>query len=171
MKNLILILAGILFLTLVTNAQYKINKLHYDYRTYKHLPGDRYDPAAACVMSILLPGTGQMVSGEIKRGAAFVGGSFGCYVIVVLGFAGASGARTDEAGTFFTGTMFLGIAGMAAVDIWSAIDAVRVAKVKNLALRDKNKTSYNIQLQPYINTACYNHTGSVPVGVSLKIKF
>ena len=60
---------------------------------------------------------------------------------------------------------------MLTVDIWSIVDAVRVAKVNNLAFRDKNKTSYNFQIQPYFNTTYYSQTGSIPTGVTLKVRF
>jgi hypothetical protein len=168
MKNLFLILAGLLFITSVTNAQYKINKTQYDYHTYKHQVGDPYNPSVAGVSSFLIPGIGQMTSGEFIRGAVFLGGYASCYVIFAVGFNELWSGSVYKLGS----TMFLsGLAGILIVNIWSIIDAVHVAKVNDLAFRNNNKTSFNIQVQPYINTTCYTKAGSIPAGITLIVAF
>jgi hypothetical protein len=48
--------------------------------------------------------------------------------------------------------MMVGLVGALGVDIWSIVDAIRVAKVNNLDWRD-NPLSYNFQIQPYIFSA------------------
>jgi hypothetical protein len=66
------------------------------------------------------------------------------------------------------GVVLLGFAGFLAIDLISLVDAVRVAKVNNLVFRDKYKTSYKVQLAPWVGS---RHNESVPAGLSLKVKF
>jgi hypothetical protein len=172
MKKCLLIFVSIFLISTCANAQYKVNKNKYDHHTYTHQAGDRYSVAAAGWTSFLLPGLGQMISGEGGRGAAFLVPYIGCLVVYGVG-AGASVVDIDEGGdgTAGAGIMLAGLAGAIVVDIWAIIDAKHVAKVNNLAYRDKSKTGYNIQLQPYFNFSNYQYTSNVPVGLSMKVAF
>lgn len=172
MKKWFLILISVFLINTVVDAQYKINKSIYNYRTYTHQIGDPYNIGVAGITSLLIPGLGQMISGEAGRGVAFLGGYVGCLVVYGVGAASAimdiDGGGTGASGA---GVMLLGLGGALAVNIWSIVDAVHVAKVNNLAFRDKTKTSYNIKLQPYFNLSNYNYNSKVPVGLSLKVTF
>lgn len=167
MKRCFLILISLLFIGSFANAQYRINKTKYDYRTYSHQAGDRYSPIVAGVTSYILPGLGQMLSGEGGRGAAFLGGDFTCTAVFI---AGVIIAGKDNINTGVT-IASLGLLGWTAIDIWAIVDAVRVAKVNNLSFRDKNKTSINLQINPYIDHYNYNITGKLQPGISLKFTF
>lgn len=172
MKKLFLFLIIAFLVNNSVNAQYRINKSKYNYRTYSHQVGDHYNTGVAGIASFLIPGLGQMISGEVGRGFVFYGGTVGCAMVFIVGFASSFHAneyyQTSNGGPII---MLSGALGMLTVDIWSIIDAVRVAKVNNLAFRDKNKTSYNFQIQPYFNTTYYSQTGSIPTGVTLKVRF
>jgi hypothetical protein len=161
MKKIYLILGCLIILSTITNAQYRFNKKKYDYKTYQHQTGDPYNPAFAGFASFLVPGMGQMVSGEVGRGACFLGGCTGFFLLSVIGGSTAEG----ESGY---GVIFLGFAGIIAIDLISLVDAVHVAKVNNLVFRDKYKTSYKLQLSPYFGSF---KTESIPAGLSLKVKF
>jgi hypothetical protein len=167
MKRCILLLISVFFISSFTNAQYRINKTKYDYCTYSHQVGDRYNPTVAGIASFI-PGLGQALSGEAGRGATFFEGFAGCFGVTAYG---AYVGLNSENGAVGTQIMLTGMAGMLAVDVWAIIDAVRVAKVNNLAWRDKNKTPYNLQVQPYINKTYYNKNGSIPDELTLKVTF
>lgn len=178
MKKSILILFCLLITSSFGNAQYRINKTKYDYRTYSHHPGDPYSPVVSGVASFLVPGLGQMIAGEFGRGAAFFGGAFGCVIIMSVGVLSLTLTVIDVMNTgdnagasVGLGLIWTGLFGFILVDIWSVIDAVRVAQVNNLVFRDKNKLSYKINIHPWINTSFYARTGSMSVGLSLKVKF
>ncbi len=135
-----------------TKSQYSVNKLKYDYRTYVHKVGDPYNPSLAGIASFLIPGLGQMISGEGGRGVAFLGGYSGCWVLYGIGATKASNAIRDDLFEYQgegTGLMVVGALGAIIVNIWSIVDAVHVAKVNNLAWQDKHKPNH-YQLQPYI---------------------
>ena len=161
MKKLYLFLGCLLIISTVSDAQYKINRTKYDYQTYRHQTGDPYNPAFAGFASFLVPGMGQMVSGEVGRGACFLGGCTGCFLLMVIGGSTATG----DSGY---GVVLLGLTGIVAIDLISLVDAVRVAKVNNLAFRDKYKTSFKVQLSPWFGSV---HDGNVLAGLSLKMKF
>ena len=108
-----------------------------------------------------------MVAHEFGRGIAFFGGAVGCYLFSWIGFAAAYGGN-EELGV---GIWIVGLLGVAAVDIWSIVDATRVAKVNNLAWRDRNNTGFNLRLEPYIlPTQTYKSTNT-NIGLRLKINF
>jgi len=64
-----------------------------------------------------------------------------------------------------------GLAGAAVFWIWSIADAPRVAKVKNLVLRDKRKVSGNFSIQPYFNFRSYWANNKTMLGLSVNINF
>ena len=72
MKKVILIFISAFLICTIVNAQYKINKTKYDYHTYTYQVGDRYSTGVAGITSFLIPGLGQMLSGEVGRGAGFL---------------------------------------------------------------------------------------------------
>ena len=166
MKKLYLTIASVLILYTAVNAQYKTNKLKYDYRTYKHQAGDPYNPGIAGFASLLIPGLGQMSSGAGGRGAAFLGGFVGCITIYAIG---SSHYYVDEEGDHGGPVpLYIGLLGALAVDLISVIDAVRVAKVTNLYFRDKYMTSYSLKVSPYIGSFS---SEKIPLGLSLKLRF
>ena len=86
MKNSILTL--ILFVFIVGTAQaqtYKLNKQVYSSADYVSQPNDRYDPGLAAISSVFIPGLGQMISGEVGRGFAILGGVAAGYWIALTG--------------------------------------------------------------------------------------
>lgn len=113
-----------------------------------------------------------MVAHEYGRGAAFLGGYAGCWVLtgtgVLMGFA----FYQEDWGVPVAGTIFaIGLLGVGTVDIWSIVDAMRVAKVNNLAWRDRNNIGFNLQLEPFIlPVKTYGFTNT-QVGLSLKVNF
>jgi hypothetical protein len=162
MKKAILLLLSVILINLSVDAQYKIKKHKYDYHTYNYQDGDRYRLPVAGLSSFLIPGLGQAISGEPLRGFAFFGSFLGCITVLFIGEG--QGNKGVVLGT-------LGGLGCSIVPIWSAIDAVRVAKVNNLALRDKTKPLTTIQFQPFINTNFHYQTQLFQPGMTVKISF
>lgn len=169
MKKLFSILVVIVLMTAAASAQYKVNKQKYDFRLYNHQVGDRYNPGIAGLCSFLVPGLGQMISGEPGRGAAFLGADLAFTVVYGVGLVKAMttydvdyyGNETAEGG----GAILAGLAGMLVVDIWSIVDAVRVAKVNSMTYRDTRKRT-TFEINPYLGNQQYTATG-----LSFKMKF
>ena len=159
-----------LFITTVSNAQYKVNKTMYNYKLYRPQVGDPYNTGVAGLTSCLVPGLGQMIAGEGGRGAAFLGGFAGALVLYYVG-SGMSEADMDDGGDGSTGLalMFFGSSGALAVDIWAIVDAIRVSKVNNMAFQDKNKTS--LKVLPLISTSAHVGNRMAQPGISLQVTF
>jgi len=172
-KNCFLSLIAILFISSVVNAQYRLNKTMYNSKHYTHQRGDPYKPSVAGLTSFLIPGLGQMISGEVGRGASFLGGFAGGAIMIIAG-VNQSFTHTESSpgnlGDWFLVVSLVGFGfiDMVVVDIWSVLDAIHVAKVNNLAFRDKTKTGFKVKVSPYIGSF---RTERVPVGISLKVQF
>jgi hypothetical protein len=168
MKKALLSVIIIFIISISANAQYRINKTNYNYRDYSHQAGDRYSPTGAGIESFFLPGLGQMIAGEGVRGVVFLTGATGCMVLLGMGMTYAYTGSNEESAE---GLFLAGLLGYTVVDIWAIVDAVRVAKVNNLAFRDKKSSSFNLKIEPYVSTEYFNQTGSIPMGFTLTIRF
>ena len=157
MKFIIIVLSGLLFTSTILTAQYRINKSKYDLKDYHFEVGDPYNPGIMGLSSLLIPGFGQILEGEPGRGFLFMGGFVGLEVIKVFAIHGPIKAITYV---------------LYGYHIWSMFDAYHVARVNNVAFRDKYKQTYNFRLQPYFGSAEYlNLTGEIPVGLTFLINF
>ena len=186
MKRLIMIIAVAMASVFAASAQvaktdlsegmkYKQLKSMYNYKDYSESLDDRYNPTTSAVASFFIPGLGQMISKEVGRGFAWLGGAAGA--AFVTGF----GNGTIEAGRYYEDTSMenigavvclVGAVSLLTVEIWSIVDAGRVAKVKNMYEQDlRQKYALDIDLHPsvnYIKTA----TGVQPTaGFTLALNF
>ncbi len=161
MKKILVSTIVLLLIGFSASAQYKMNKKNYNHKDYVWEQGDRYSPALAGVASLFVPGLGQMVSGEVGRGVGFLGGYVGSLVIYSIGSAQYANTGTDGAGL-----AFFGLASAATIGIWSIIDAVHVAKVNNMALR---QTSSLIKIQPYICNVPFRKNISAGLSIQMKL--
>jgi hypothetical protein len=159
---------------LVPGMKYKVLKNIYDYKDYEPSIYDSRSPGGMGVASFFIPGLGQMISGEIGRGLAWVGGHLGAYVVTGIGASMMNSADYYDAEDLEkTGTiLFLaGFASMLTLDICSIVDAVRVAKVRNMYERDLYKKMYSLDLHPSVNHIL-TPTGSQPTaGFTLALNF
>ena len=121
--------------------KYKELKHIYHYQDWYSGLGDKHNPALMGVCSWLIPGLGQMISGEVGRGFGWLGGAVGCSVLMGIGAGVNAGAYYydgydyyyDE-GTAIAGSVLLlaGSLALLTVDICAIVDACRVAKVRNM---------------------------------------
>ena len=164
--------------------KYREYKKLYDSCNYQRQFDDRYAPAGLGVASFFIPGLGQMISGEVGRGFAWFGGYMGGIVVAYSGlliglasiedatYPGLTSANRHAAGTAGTIMMVAGMTGAVTVQIFSIIDAVKVARIKNMHYQEVNrKRDIDMQMYPsvtYMNT--YNGTKAAP-GVTLAVRF
>ena len=160
MKDL-LIPTVLLFISCsVVSGQYAEKKSKFNYKEYSYQAGDRYEPSLAGVCSFLIPGLGQVASGETARGLGFLSG-------YVLSYGMILGSVDHEGNIKNLAQARTGAIGLIVIWIWSIVDAVQVAKVNNLALREKNKIS-SIRLQPTILPN--GNSNKIATGLRLSIK-
>jgi hypothetical protein len=169
MKPLTLIIAGLFILNLITNAQYRINKTKYDLKAYHYQVGDPYNPGVMGFASFVIPGLGQILEGETARGFGFFGGFVGLNIIKYRILMRPSSGPLNGVTSLNRNTVRYVLAGL---HIWSLFDAIHVAKINNMAFRDQNKTTFDLQLLPYVGSYDYSTLNNeVPVGLTLLINF
>ena len=159
---------------LLPGTKYKNLKHIYDYKDYQPSVYESHSPGGMGVASCFIPGLGQMISGEIGRGLAWMGGHFGAYLVTGLGSAMLqSGEYYGSEDLTSYGTLFFltGLASILAVDICAIVDAVRVAKVRNMYEYDLYKKLYSLDLHPSVNYIL-TPTGTQPTaGFTLALNF
>ncbi len=169
MKKIIILILGIIMLSAPSFSQYSINKTKYDYRTYTWQEGDRYYPPRAGFYSFLLSGLGQMLTGEGGRGAAFLIGSLGSISLITVGiYNNLLMAMDGDEGTY-NAWIYLGLICWLGIKIGAIGDAIRVAKVNNLALRDQNKSSFRLKVRPFLGNTALHH--DLTTGLTVTLSF
>lgn len=154
-------------------------KAKYDIHHFKRQYGDPYNPALSGVASYFIPGLGQLICDEPERGLAFFGGYIGSICLYVYGASNSVTIYTNDGYNAYPRVnrqastwMILGLAGMIGSYVWSIKDAVQVAKLKNLYLRDSQKTSkIELELNPFVGQLSLQNTNITPIGLSLKATF
>jgi hypothetical protein len=152
---------------------YKQIKMNYNPHMYISQPGDPYNPTVSGLCSWIIPGLGQMICGETGRGLGFLGGYVGCSIFMGIGSGIAASSYTDGGLAAGGLMMIVGVLGMATVDIWSIVDAVHVAKVKDMYVGDmRSKTSsLKLELSPYVDQISMHNEISRPIGMTMRVKF
>ena len=153
------------------NMKYKQLKRIYNYKEYEKTFADRYSPVWSGVASFFIPGLGQMISGEVGRGFAYLGGHVGGMILAPL----IIGAGTDVYGYVSTGAAVTALAiyaGVIAIDICAIVDGVRVAKVKNMYEQDLKKLyAIDVDLYPSVNFVQLGNNIQPTAGLTLAMKF
>lgn len=152
--------------------KYRDLRITYDYHGYEQMPQDRYSCAWIGVASAFVPGLGQAICNEWGRACGIAGGML---ALRILGESFDNVCYDYEYGTSRTagsmGTLIC-FAAAAGLEIWNIVDAIRVARVKNMYFRDYGLTSVNVSFGPSL---AFQQTGGrqagPSLGVSLKLQF
>jgi hypothetical protein len=154
MKRLFIIIFISLSAFATANAQsansthYRDLKGSYNFKEYEKQATDPYNAGWYECASFFVPGVGQLLSGEVGRGIAFIAGEAILMSIVaetastikeiaitndkgfLIGYTDEKKGKTNMAVMLSALGVDLGLA------IWSSIDASRIAKVKNMYYQD-----------------------------------
>lgn len=165
MKLYLSILTFTIIFCFELNGQYKIDKEVYDYRDYHYQEGEPVNIQLCGISSFFIPGLGHFFAREFSRGSKFLGAYSGCFIVLTTGSLAMMGGGTGE------GLMWIGGLGMIAVNIWSIIDATRVAKVYNMAFMNKHAVQMSLKLQPIYSPGLSSNTFENSIGISLNVNF
>ncbi|HLN74433.1 MAG: hypothetical protein ACM3O8_07840 [Methylococcaceae bacterium] len=164
MKKLLLVFL-LAFTALAIQAQYRTYKSQYDVKNYKYQKTDRYNPTIAGFMSIV-PGLGHCYVGEPLRGFGFFGLTYGSLVLTVYGISQAYTPKDKEKVGWLVGggtVMFIGSY------IWSIADVTRLAKIKNMRIRDQKLA---LHLYPsFQSTPDENFSSANAPGLTMTVNF
>lgn len=160
--------------TLEIQAQYRTYKHQYDVKDYSHESTDRYHPTGACFLSIV-PGMGHLYVDEPVKSLIYSGMIYGSLTACIIGVSqayhiiGVSQAYQGENRSLSTALIFGGAAGFVGSYIWSWANVTKVAKIKNMALRDKN---LSFHFHPSLQPVTLKNTEAVHFkGATLSIRF
>ena len=147
---------------------YRQYKSYYSPKYYIPQDGDPYTRFWAGFASFLIPGLGEGFDGEWGRGALVCLGNIGLYAIMLSD-------SYDQNGMRYYGTVG-SIASVARIfyNIWSTVDAVRIAKIKNMYYQDiRMRASVDFNLEPYFafTPSGINNTFTPTTGLTLKLSF
>ena len=157
---------GIATFKSVDTISYKYLKMKYSKVPYKRMDSDKYSPDVAFLLS-LIPGCGHIYAGEPLRGLFFIGGMGGSFGLM---YYGASNIElfSDEDDTFAGILLLSGFIGFTTFYIWNMIDAVKVAKVKNLAFRNND---ISLKVLPNFEFTSLSHQPTNNFGIRLILTF
>lgn len=165
---------------IVPGLQYSDLKNIYYAREYKHMPGDPYSPVLSAVGSFFIPGLGQFCCGERGRGLGMfaAGAAIDAAMIFSLNqfvyyldVNGALFTDVDEAAKWAYASIGFTV-GAVVYGIISSIDAVNVAKVRNMYYRDLNKLeTMELKLYPSLDFARTQKGATPAAGVTLSLQF
>ncbi len=143
--------------------RYKEYKNLYDHHLYNAQIGDQYSPGWSGVASFFIPGLGQAICGEWGRGLAYFGSS-----VLVSSVGGIVTALT-----YSYWPMLVTTAAALTIDIMSIVDAVHVAKIKNMYYQDLRGQHANINfgLSPYLTYTNFTGETNAVVGLSINLNF
>lgn len=157
----------------------KLKKL-YDYKDYTETYLDVYNPRVMGAMSYFIPGLGQIACGEVGRGLAWLGGTY-CIGLTMMitslpeseGYPATAEEVSSSSGQDRAVISLALVSSYIALHICNIIDAIRVAKVKNMYQNDlfRQMYSYDVDIYPSLN---YTKTaaGVKPTaGVTLAFRF
>lgn len=169
MKKALTIIVLLMLITHGMQAQtYSINKLNYHASDYFRDPSDLYNPYICGLASYFLPGLGQIIAGETGRGLAFMGGA----VMAGLATGGTFLAFVVTESPQYLAPMLISLGSIVMIQIWSTADAINVAKVNNLYLRDKfRNTSMHLELSPYLSPVSSFSPAQSSAGMSVRLRF
>ena len=144
----------------------QINKI-YNAKDYVPQPGDPYSRGWAGVASLFIPGLGEGVAGEWGRAAAIIGANVGLSVLAYTQYDDYTGEVTD--------LFYVCAAARVILNVWSIIDAVHVAKVKNMYNQDlrSQRAGVDLKVEPYFayTPVGVNNNYKPAAGLSLKFNF
>ena len=139
--------------------KYRALNDYYDPSDYQKTPFDDHSPALSGVASFFIPGLGQMINGEVGRGLAWMGAAAGTYFVTSAATIYCLlGAMCGSSELFWASAAFatIGLGALITIDVIQIIDAVNIAKVKNMYEMDLIKSqlsdaALDINLYPSIS--------------------
>ena len=132
------------FITIVSYSQQSTDEFSA-FNNYSYQEGDPYYPGVSAMSSFILPGLGQFINGEPRKGVLYLLGTAISAGAFYTGYKKFQDTREIEPGesVYRNRGRVLGWGGLisqAVLMIYSASDASKVAKRKNIAFRSKRNT-------------------------------
>jgi len=144
-------------------------KKTYGKSSYSYQKGDKYIPLLVSLPSLLIPGLGQVINGDVLQGIGYLGGTALSFFTVIYGGLINWGGSTLAGNSL----MIIGAVGFVLFPVTSAIQSYKLSKYKNLYYRDlKQSNTIEVGFKPWINIRDKNVVlNTQSVGLSLNVRF
>ena len=152
----------------------KYNELKHLYNHKDYTPSSSdFNPGWCGVASFFIPGLGECILGEWGRGLGKFFGNMALMSAAAISFhAGVYAGYYYEEEAWPLGIAAICSAAAVGLNIWSIVDAIRIAKVKNMYEQDlKQVYSFNLDLYPSVNCIQMGNTMQPTVGFTLALRF
>lgn len=173
-KQFFLLFLFLLYALIAYSQTYDVNKSNFDSREYIPLKSDVYSPSSCFWNSILIPGLGQINSNEPVRGVVFMIPWAAFELVYLSGISSELGVFVGS-NTYRRGTaerIIIGGIGATLIGVFSAIDAIKVAKVNNMYYQSQNKkANVSLQINPYLEPLSINNQTVLPIGLSARFNW
>lgn len=154
---------------LYPNMTYRQLQHIYDYSTYIPHFMDRYSPGWIGFASFLIPGLGECICEEWGRGLVKFGSNV---VLATTASIFTMKSYRDVNWRLDIAVAVICYAAVFGIDIWSIVDAVRIARVKNMYTRDlMNQYSIDVDLFPSVNYVQIGNKVQPTAGLTLALRF
>lgn len=156
-------------MSVVPFMSYRHLKYIYDFRDYVYSYMDRFNPGWIGFASFMLPGLGEFICDEWGRGLGKLAGAAAC---AATGAYFTVSSYVDD--NWQTDIAFAVIFYAAALgfDIWSIVDAIRIAKVRNMYESDmREKYAFDLNLFPSIDYIPFGNSIQQTAGLTLALRF
>jgi hypothetical protein len=153
------------------NMKYKELKSLYNYTEYTPTFAHRHSPGWSGVASFFIPGLGECINNEWGRG---LGKFFGNVALMTTANVCVARSYIDYAPAWQIeiGVAVVCYTAALGLDIWSIVDAVRIAKVKNMYEQDLRKLyTLDVDLYPSVNYVQLGNKIQPTAGFTLAMKF
>lgn len=137
----------------------------FDIKKYSYELTDKYKPATAGTLAII-PGAGHFYSGHYGRGLLFPAGmAISTYLIVSGSLSEWAAQGSPDSGSSL---VTVGLITFIGFYTWNFFDAVKVAKINNMHLRQQ---ALSFQFEPYFVNRFESQLNSNVAGLSMKFTF
>lgn len=148
---------------------YKELKMMYKPQEYVRSFGDRYNPAGVGVGSFFIPGLGECICGEWGRG---IGKFVANAALATTGSILITKSYVDENWGLEIALATVCYLGCFFIDIYSIVDAVQIAKVKNMYEQDLRRGNITeLNLHPSFDYIKVGNNVEPTLGLTLALKF
>ena len=156
---------------------YREIKRIYNPKEYIRDVSDPYNPGVAGVCSFFIPGLGQILDAQVGRGLLMMVGAGVCAgaTVGIANYLQSNQARYDKEIGVYSAIALVSAIGFLSIDVWSIVDAVRVAKVQNMYNQDLRKlytnNDINLSLSPSLAYVPMANGIAPTAGFALRVVF
>lgn len=157
------------YTSIVPFMNYRQLKYIYDFREYERSYMDRFSPGWIGFASFMLPGLGEFICDEWGRGLGKLAGAAAC---AATGAYFTVSSYVDDNWQTDIAFAVIFYAAALGIDIWSIVDSIRIAKVRNMYENDmREKYAFDLSIFPSMDYIHFGNSIQTTAGLTLALRF